>query len=598
MRPIRVAARWILAGLAGVFVLAALVGQVFAGSASRLAEGVTIAGVDVGGLPVDEALARLEARAVALAHEPVAFTAAAQRFEIDAATLGVRADWAGAVESAQREGEGFGPVRGFKRLATRFFGSQVAPPVTAYAGALDYKLAELAAAIDRDHVEARLGLKGLRIVAVPGRSGRRLDEEAAGRTIVRSLASLDRLGPVALPVRLDPVEVTTADLAPAAAQARIAVSEPVRLAYGETRWRLPRSRIASLLSLPKDGATRIAIAGPGAETYFERLRKTVERDPVDAGFALGKGNLPRVVPAKDGIILDVPATAKALLAAAGASTQRVAQLAVRPVAAERTTAEAAAMGITGVVGTYATTYGGIPNRLYNVALVARLIDDKLIAPGDTFSFNGTTGERNASTGFREAPVIINGELQTGIGGGVCQVSTTTFNAAYEAGLQIDERWNHALYISHYPLARDATVNYPDQDLKFTNDTGKWLWLRTFVGSGSLTVTLYGMPQNRKVESTSSPLSYAAAPKVKKIKDPTLPKGKSVVESTGTPARYTSAHRLVYDADGKLLHDDVWRSSYVSEPKVVRVGTKKPQTDEEKLAALLAAAAAAGATTQP
>ena len=132
MRPIRVAARWILAGLAGVFVLAALVGQVFAGSPSRLAEG-----------------------------EPVAFTAAAQRFEIDAATLGVRADWAGAVESAQREGEGFGPVRGFKRLATRFFGSEVAPPVTAYAGALDYKLSELAAAIDRDHVEARLDLKGL-----------------------------------------------------------------------------------------------------------------------------------------------------------------------------------------------------------------------------------------------------------------------------------------------------------------------------------------------------------------------------------------------------------------------------------------------------
>ncbi len=598
MRPIRVAARWILAGLAGVLVLAALVGQVFAGSASRLAEGVTIAGADVGGLPADEALARLEAQAAALAHEPVAFTAVGQRFEIDAATLGVRADWAGAVESAQREGEGFGPVRGFKRLATRFFGSEVTPAVTAYAGALDYKLTELAAAIDRDHVEARLELKSLEIVAVPGQSGRKLAEEAAGRTIVRSLASLERLGPVALPVGVDPVEVTAADLAPAAAQARIAVSEPVRLAYGETRWRLPRSRVASLLSLPKDGATRIAIAGPGAETYFEQLRKTVERDPVDAGFALDKRNLPRVVPAKDGIILDVPATAQALLAAATSPTGRIAQLAVRPVPAERTTAEAAAMGVTGVVGTYSTTYGGIPNRLHNVALVSNLIDDHLIAPGATFSFNGTTGERNAAKGFLAAPVIINGELQTGLGGGVCQVSTTTFNAAYEAGLQIDERWNHALYISHYPLARDATVNYPDQDLKFTNDTDKWLWLRTFVGAGSLTVTLYGTPQNRKVESTSSPLSYAAAPKVKKIKDPTLPKGTKVAESTGTPARYTSAHRLVYDADGKLLHDDVWRSSYVSEPKVVRVGTKKP-TEEEQLAALLAAAsAAAGSTIQP
>lgn len=597
MRPIRVAARWTLAGLAGVVVLVALVGQVFAGSTSRLAAGVTIAGADVGGLPVDEALARLEARAAALEREPVAFTAAGQRFELDAATLGVRADWAGAVESAQRDGEGFGPVRGFKRLATRFFGSEVTPAVTAYAGALDYKVAEIAAAIDRDHVEARLERRGLDIAVVPGQSGRRLDAEAAGRTIVRSLASLDRVGAVALPVGVDPVEVTAADLAPAAAQARIAVSAPVRLASGETRWKLPRWRIASLLSLPKDGATRIAIAGPGAETYFEQLRKTVERDPVDAGFALGANNRPRVVPAKEGIILDVPATAKALLVAATSPTERIAQLAVRPVAAQRTTAEAAAMGITGVVGTYSTTYGGIANRLHNVALVAKLIDDHLIPPGDTFSFNGTTGERNAAKGFLAAPVIINGELQTGLGGGVCQVSTTTFNAAYEAGLQIDERWNHALYISHYPLARDATVNYPDQDLKFTNDTGKWLWLRTFVGPGSLTVTLYGTPQNRKVESTSSPLTYAGAPKVRKIKDPTLPKGTKVVESTGTPARYTSAHRLVYDADGKLLHDDTWRSSYVSEPKVVRVGTKKPQADEEKLGSPLASVGA-GPTTQP
>ena len=163
------------------------------------------------------------------------------------------------------------------------------------------------------------------------------------------------------------------------------------------------------------------------------------------------------------------------------------------------------MGITGVVGSYYTTYGGIPSRLHNVALVAQLIDGALVAPGKTFSFNGTTGERTAEKGFEEAPVIINGELQTGLGGGICQVSTTVFNAVYEAGLQIDERTNHALYISHYPLGRDATVNYPDLDLKFTNDTDHWLLLRTFVGSGSLTVNLYGTPQNRRVETTAQPL---------------------------------------------------------------------------------------------
>ena len=158
------------------------------------------------------------------------------------------------------------------------------------------------------------------------------------------------------------------------------------------------------------------------------------------------------------------------------------------------------MGITGHVSSYETIYGGIANRIHNVQLVAHLVDDKLIAPGATFSFNGATGERSAAKGFLEAPVIINGELSTGLGGGVCQVSTTVFNAAYEAGLPITARTNHALYISHYPLGRDATVDYPDVDLKFVNDTPHWLLLRTFVGSSSLVVSLYGTPQHRRVVS--------------------------------------------------------------------------------------------------
>ena len=123
------------------------------------------------------------------------------------------------------------------------------------------------------------------------------------------------------------------------------------------------------------------------------------------------------------------------------------------------------MGIRGLVGSYETIYGGDANRIHNVQLVSQLLDGHLIAPGATFSFNQATGARTAEKGFREAPVIINGELGTGLGGGVCQVSTTVFNAAYEAGLKITSRTNHALYISHYPQGRD---------------TSHWLLLRTFV----------------------------------------------------------------------------------------------------------------------
>src|SRR6187397_3245881 len=197
------------------------------------------------------------------------------------------------------------------------------------------------------------------------------------------------------------------------------------------------------------------------------------------------------------------------------------------------------MDIRGLVASYQTFYGGEPNRIHNVQLVSHLVDKHVIAPGETFSFNGTTGARTPDKGFLEAPVIINGELKTGLGGGICQVSTTTFNAAYEAGLSITDRTNHALYISHYPLGRDATVNYPDTDLKFENDTGHWLWLRTFVGSSSLTVALYGTPQHRRVESETSPLVVTGEPPVKRVPDPNLTVGATVLDESGSPSRSTS-----------------------------------------------------------
>ena len=573
-------ARWVLVSLALIAVLTALVGLAFAGSEVRIAEGVQIAGVDVGGLTRNQARAVLVSRFERVERTPIVFTAGGREFPIKATTLGVEADWSAAIESAAREGQGFGPVRGFKRLQTRFFGSEIAPPVQVYEAALDFKLAGLARAIDQSHVEAKLVRRGLAIEVVPGQPGRRLARDVAANRIVRALARLERGQPIALPIVLDPVEVTATDLAPAAAQARAALSAPVRLEYEGTRWKLPRWRIAELLSLPVAGKTDVAIAGPGAEAWFKKLRNTVERAPVDATFAVEPGGI-RVLPDKDGLTIDVPATAKALLAAATSATARTAPLAVRRAPAERSTAEAQAMGITGVVGSYYTTYGGIPSRLHNVALVAKLIDGALIAPGKTFSFNSTTGERTAEKGFEEAPVIINGELQTGLGGGICQVSTTLFNAAYEAGLQIDERTNHALYISHYPTGRDATVNYPDLDLKFTNDTDHWLLLRTFVGSGSLTVNLYGTPQNRRVETTEQPLRVVGPPSIKRVPDPSLEKGTSEVDEYGQPARATSVSRKVYDAGGAVLHEDTWYSSYSSEPKVVRVGTKPKPKPEAK-----------------
>ncbi len=570
-----------------------LVGLAFAGSATELASGTTIAGVDVGGTSETQAVRLLSARAAALKSTPVTFTADGEPFALTASQLGVQPDWHAAVAAAAREAGGFGPLRGYKRLRARIFGVDVSPPVKAYDAAVRYKLAQIASTVDRNGVNAKIVRQGLNIRVVEAMSGRQLDRTAAAATVVAALATFERSAPVILPLETTEPKVKSDDLADAATRARTALSAPIRLSYGETRWRVPRWRIAPLLALPSGGTTAVTISGGDAETYLERLSATVSRKPEDAHFQVTATGKIVIRPSAPGLRLDIAATAKAIAAAAFSTDKRTATLVVEVASPQRTTAIAKTMGVSSVVSSYTTTYGGTPGRLNNVQLVAKLIDGTLIAPGGTFSFNGTTGERTADKGFQEAPVIINGELQNGLGGGICQVSTTVFNAAFEGGLPITARTNHALYISHYPLGRDATVNYPDLDLKFVNDTEHWLLLRTFVGTGSLTVNLYGTPVNRRVESTTAPLVETGPVPVKETDDPTLAKGKRVTDQFGSPPRETSVHRLVYDASGKLLYDNTWSSSYVGEPSLVRVGTKAPAKKPVK-----PKKPAAGATTTP
>ncbi len=565
----RARTRLVAAALAAV-ALALVLPLFFAGSRDRLASGTRIGGIDVGGLSQARAAGLLAARAGRLERVPITFSAAGQRFRLTAHELGVAADWRAAVAEAGRQGGGIGIVRGYRRLSLELFPQEIAPPTHVYEAAVEYELGRIARAVATPHRDARLVRRGLHVTVAGGSTGRSLDTALARRLIVSSLASFSR-APVSLPVVADPPRVTVGALLPAQQRASTIVSAPVRARVGTTTLRIPRWRLATILDL---GTLRFE--GPAADRFFARLARQVDRAPRDATFAVD-GDAVRVVPAAPGLELDVPRAAAALLSAAERSAGRTTALPVVAAPPKLTTRQAQAMGITGVVGSYETIYGGDPNRIHNVQLVAHLVDRKLIAPGATFSFNGTTGERTAAKGFLEAPVIVNGEVETGLGGGVCQVSTTVFNAAFEAGLPITARTNHALYISHYPLGRDATVDYPGIDLKFVNDTPHWLLLRTWVGPSSLTVGLYGTPVHRKVVSVAQPLRVVAAPPVKKTVDATLKPGQVVVDDPGVPAQATSVERKVYAADGRLLSDETWYSSYRAEPKIVRVGPKKPKS---------------------
>ena len=503
----------------------------YAGSTGTLAKGETIAGVDVGGLSTAKATSLLEHRAAKLANEPLVVHAGGHVFRFEQAELGIEVDWAGAVAAARAKGDGFGPIRGFRRIGLRAFGADVTPTATAKGRALGVALDRISGRVGKPHRDASIVLKGLRPVVVAGRSGRSIDPARAKQVILAAFADLSRK-PVTLPIVSKAPAVRAPDLVPVAAKVRLAVSSSV---YMQSRPdSLPHRPLAGgEAASPPVGRVEedLASAARTRTASSRTCRRRSNRPPSDATFAV-HGSVVTIVPDKPGRTLNVPVTADHILAAALSPTRRTTVVVVDSAPAKRTAKDAQAMGVRELVSTYTTYFGGVANRIHNVELVSHLIDDTLIAPGTTFSFNGTTGERNASKGFLEAPVIINGELTTGLGGGVCQVSTTVFNAAYEAGLNITARTNHALYISHYPQGRDATVNYPDVDLRFVNDTEHWLLLRTFVSSSSLTVNLYGTSPHRKVESSTAPLVVDGHPPVEKIKDPTLPKGEKVVEEAG------------------------------------------------------------------
>ena len=567
-------------GAGGAVALAVLIGLAFAGQPSELAAGTRVGGVDVGGLTRHEAVARLDRMFAKSSEQPVDFVADTKTYTFAANQLAVQPDWNGAVAAAERAGAGFGPLRGFRRLRARVFGAEVLPRLTVSNGALEYVLDKVSTDVDRSPRSAALVRHGLRISVVAERPGRRLDREAAASVIVRTLGQIKRFSnTTALPVAVTQPAVSAQILAGVAASARTALSGPVVVRAADHSYRLSPRTLARLIALPRGGASSLRIGGSAADAYFRALSHRIGRRPQDARFAV-YGDAVQVVPSRDGLEIDVPQAARAVLRAATRPTGRVARLQVAHAEPQRTTAEALAMGIDRRMSSYKTYYAGTADRITNLQLGVAALDDTLVRPGGIFSLNRAIGERTAERGFRPAPVIIGTEYSEEVGGGTSQVATTVFNAAWEAGLRITERHPHSLYISRYPLGRDATVYWPSLDLEFVNDTKSWILVRGFSESDGISVAIYG-GEHRRVESSATPLLTTGPVPVQRVKDPTLRRGERVVDAEGAPPSRTSATRKIYASDGNLLRTETWNTSYAGEKRVVRMGTKAPEQKPKK-----------------
>lgn len=236
-----------------------------------------------------------------------------------------------------------------------------------------------------------------------------------------------------------------------------------------------------------------------------------------------------------------------------------------------------------VVGSYTTYYSGSSEgRVHNIVLSSKMIDEKLIMPGETFSFNYTTGARNMSAGYKESKVIVDGDYTSGIGGGVCQVSTTLYNAAILAGLQIVERHPHSIPASYVAKGQDSAVAYDYLDLKFKNILDYPVFIKTQANSSSMTVRIYGSNQQKGTHiSIESTVEEEILPEVESTVDSSLSPGSKVIIQAGRTGYKVKTYKITYqngkEIERQLLSEDFYRPRKY----IIKLGPQATNAEHEE-----------------
>jgi len=575
----------LIAGIvAGVVVLAVLADV--AVSWGRIHPGVRIGDVAVGAMKPAEAREAIDEAFERSSEAPVVVKWDDKEFKITAASIGARLDETASVAAAMAVGRADGlPAAIWARVSALFGGVGTEPVVLLDDEGTAAQLDKIDKAAAVPATDATLKVRGLSVEFEASSAGRGLDRDATRNAIVGALVSGSHS--VAAVVTTVTPFVTDADAQAVLQVATRMISGPVTVKLEGASLVIPRTKVAGWLVF--SGGTQAAgestLAPVALSASFDATRiapaitaLTSERArPAKNASFVTEGGKVRIVPGQVGSGPDLPALAADLKAACEGAGTRTAVLKLTEKQPKITTAAAKAMGIVDRISSYTTSYSTAnPARTNNVHLLAKALDGKLIAPGAVFSFNGAAGKRTAAKGYQEAPAIVKGKLVPQLGGGVCQVGTTVFNAVFFSGLPVVERHNHSFYISHYPKGRDATVSWGYPDFKFRNDTDHWVLVRTSTTASTLTVALYGTDPGYDVKYTTGPFTDIVPHKTVETPDPTLKKGRRIVEDGGVDGSNVTVVRTV-TKNGVVVRKDTFVSHYSPKIEVVRVGTKKSTT---------------------
>lgn len=534
--------------LAGAYVVAAWAWS------DRVPPGTTVAGVEIGGQGTDDAVTVLEESLAAATTDPVPVAMEDRRTTVLPGAAGLSLDARGTVESVT--GLDLHPAALWHQL----FGAGPVEPVTVVDDdALDTALGDLAADLVTEPVNGTVVLVDGAAESTPAQNGTALDEAAARDVLVSGWLTAPR--PVQLPSKVVEPEITQDEVDEVVdGVARRLVAAPVVVSVAGQIAELPVDVLAAAASfVPRDGELELRLDGEQLVEAVTARTTDLFTSPSDATFAFDRTG-PVIVPGVPGTTLDPEILADAVADAATGSN-RTAEVELTETDPEETTEALEALGVTEIVSEFSTPLTSEPRRTKNIVNGAEKINGILVRPGEVFSLTEALGPLDAEHGFVQAGAIVGGEHTDAWGGGLSQVSTTTYNAAFFAGFEDVEHSPHSEYFRRYPEGREATIFTGVIDLKWRNDTPYGALVQAWVADGRMHVRIWGTPY-WTVETSTTGRSRVVAPKTVYSQSPTC-----TGQSAGNPGFQVTVHRKVLLGD-EVHSDESWTVRYRPQNRIV------------------------------
>ena len=577
--------------------------------AGRIFPGVSVAGVDLSGMSPSDAAVKLNQALSFSTTGKILFRDGEKAWIASPAELGMVFDPSSSAVTAYKLGRSgglFGALSGQIRAGGA--GVSVPPVIVFDERVAHHYLTQISTQVNQPLMEASLKLEGTNVVTQPGQVGRELKIDA---TMVYLAGQLQTFSDGEVPLVVQELQPQLLDVSAQADTARQILSQPLTLTvpnatgvdsgpYVYNPEIVANLIVAQRVQNGDQQAVQVVLNPRGLRDLLVPVKTQVDRLASDARFVFNDQTLQLDVMQESSVgrELDIDASIKAINEAVGHGEHSVSLVINEAQPRVAATATGQELGITQLIWSETSYfYGSSAARMQNIEAAARQFHGVLVAPGETFSMGAHLGDVSLDNGFAEALIIYGGRTIKGVGGGVCQVSTTLFRAVFNAGFPIVERTPHAYRVSYYEqnasggvdprlAGLDATVYFPLVDFKFTNDSPYWILMETYMGSGSLTWKFYSTSDGRSVTyDTTGPTNVAPAPSPLFEENPELNKNEMKQVDWAANGADVNVTRTVWK-NGAVYFQDTVTTHYEPWQAICQYGpdSKNPEklADEKSL----------------